>query len=53
MPKRAIWELFLLMAGLVYVVMALCDINVESLAFVAAFVALAAQELVHAHREKR
>jgi hypothetical protein len=49
--KRLIWELFLLTAGIVYVVIALCD-SVESLAFVAVFVPLAAQELVHARREK-
>jgi hypothetical protein len=52
MAKRLMWELFLLTAGITYVVMALCD-SVESAVFVVLFVALAAQELVHAHREKR
>jgi hypothetical protein len=51
MPKRLIWELFLLVAGLLYVVMVLCD-NVECLSFAVVFVALAAQELVHARRER-
>ena len=52
MAKRVVWELFLLSAGIVYVVIALCD-NVESAPFVVLFVALAAQELAHAYREKR
>ena len=49
--KRLIWELFLLTAGIVYVVVALCD-GVESLAFILVFVPLVAQELVHTRRER-
>jgi hypothetical protein len=52
MPRRAIWDLILLTAGLLYVAMALCD-SVQSLAFVVVFVALAAQEMLHACRQKR
>jgi len=51
MSKRAIWELFLLTAGILYVVVVLCG-NVECVSFAAAYVALAAQALVHAHRER-
>ena len=51
MPKRVIWELFLLTAGLLYVVMVLCD-NVECLSFAVAYVALATEQLVHVHRAK-
>lgn len=51
MPKRVIWELLLILAGLFYVLMALWD-NLESLPFAVVFVALAAQELVHVHRGK-
>ena len=52
MEKRLVWELFLLAAGIMYVVMALCE-SVQSVAFVVVFVTLAAQELVHTRREKR
>jgi hypothetical protein len=51
MPKRMIWELFLLVAGFLYLVILLFG-NVECRSFAVVFVALAAEELVHAHREK-
>jgi hypothetical protein len=52
MPKRRIWELFLLVAGFLYVLVVLCG-NVECLSFAAAYVALATEDLVYVHREKR
>jgi hypothetical protein len=51
MPKRLVSDLFLLVAGLLYVVMVLCD-NVECRSFAVVYVALAAQELVRAHGQK-
>ena len=51
MPRRTIWEAFLLAAGLGYVAMVLCG-NVECRSFAVAYVVLAAEELVHVRREK-
>ena len=51
MPKRLIWELFLLAAGILYVAVVLCD-NVECRSFAVAYVAVAALQLVHGHRER-
>ena len=51
MPKRIVWELLLISAGLLYVALALCD-SLESPSFAVAFVALAVQELMHVHRAK-
>ncbi len=51
MPKRLMWELFLLAAGFLYMAVVLCD-NVECRSFAIAYVALAAQELVHGRLKK-
>ena len=51
MRKRAIWELFLLAAGTLYMGVVLCD-NVQCSSFAVVFVALAGQVLVTGRREK-
>jgi hypothetical protein len=51
MPKKLIWELFLLVAGVLYVAVVLCD-NVECRSFAVAYVVLAALQLVQGHRER-
>jgi hypothetical protein len=51
MPKRTIWEVFLLAVGVSYVGVVLCG-NVQSRGFEVAFLALAAQVLASGHRKK-
>ena len=52
MRTRLVWEILLLACGVIYVVMVFCD-NVQCFFFAVAFVVLAAQVLMRAHRKKR
>jgi 1,4-dihydroxy-2-naphthoate octaprenyltransferase len=49
MQGRLTWNLLLLVAGLLYILMVLCD-YAASPAFVIVFVALATREMVQSHR---
>jgi len=51
MPERLIWNLFLLIAGLLYVLMVLAD-YAASPAFAFVFVVLAMREMVQSHRKR-
>ena len=51
MPDRLLWNLLLLIGGCLYVAMALNNYAVSPILAVA-FVTLATQEMVHAHRKK-
>jgi hypothetical protein len=51
MPGRWAWNLLLLVAGLLYILMVLSD-YAGSPAFVIVFVALATREMVHSHRRR-
>lgn len=48
---RLIWNVLLLVAGLAYVLLVLADYSPSPL-FVILFVSLAAQEMIHSHRNK-
>jgi hypothetical protein len=51
MPGRLAWNLILLVAGLLYILMVLCD-YAGAPAFVIVFVALATREMVQSHRKR-
>jgi hypothetical protein len=52
MPERLTWNLLLLMAGLLYILIVLCD-YAASPAFVIVFVTLATWEMVRSHRRRQ
>jgi hypothetical protein len=52
MPERLLWNLVLLIAGLLYIVIVLSDYAASPI-FAFVFVALATQEIVQSHRKRR
>ena len=52
MPERLLWNLVLLIAGLLYIVIVLSDYAASPI-FAFVFVVLATQEIVQSHRKRR
>jgi hypothetical protein len=52
MPERLLWNLVLLIAGLLYIVIVLSDYAASPI-FAFVFVVLATQEMVQSHRKRR